>query len=733
MKQAKTSDTAAVESTPETPVVGIGASAGGLEAFTRLLGKLQSNTGLAYVLLQHLDPEHKSELPEILGRAANMPVIAAADGMAIEPDHVYVIPPGTATTVLDGHLRVVERERARGVLTLIDAFFLSLAEAQGGVATAVILSGAGSDGSRGIAAIKERGGITIAQDPGSAEFPSMPESAIATGCVDFVMPPEQIADQLLSIGRVESIREAQTGHSHAGQTRAGQAHPGQAHESPVEVTDTVQADIERILILLMRRTGADFRQYRGATVRRRILRRMIAHGSAQYREYLDRVRADPAELDLLGQDILIGVTQFFRDPEAFVAMQQMALPEVLRGLVPGAPVRIWVAGCSSGQEAYSMAILAFEYLSERGLGNRIQIFATDLNEAAIIRARAGLYPHSIERDVTPERLARFFVREDEGYRVTRQVRDLCVFAKHNLLQDPPFSQLDIITCRNVLIYLDAAPQERTMEIFQYALRDTGTLMLGGAESADATYFLPLDKRHRLYRRLPRTPRPLGSTIGVPAPPVLARRLSHGDSLQRLKPSTSQIIAQDADRAVLARLAPPGVVVNSKLEVVQFRGETSPFLQHSPGAASLHLLRLVRPEFLPWLRSAIDRAGLEATVVRHDDVTFHDGELVRRIAIDVIPFVSGGAEERYFAILFYGDFSQPVHPATESAEGTGKAQRRLVSPVSGPDASREIARLVEELSDTKRYLQDVIEQYEAANEELRAAGEEIQSSNEELRS
>ena len=690
------------------PIVGIGASAGGLEAFTRLVANLRDDTGLAYVLVQHLDPDHKSLLPEILDRAAPVPVVAAADGMAIEANQVYVIPPGAAMTVSDGHLRVVQRERARGVHTVIDAFLSSLSEVHGSDAVGVILSGAGSDGARGIEAIKERGGITFAQDPISAQFSSMPESAVATGFVDLVLPPEEIADQLVQIGRLSTDR----------------LHGG-------ERPDEIEADIGRILTLLRNRTGVDFRLYRTGTVRRRIVRRMLTHRSERHDEYLDLVRSDPTELDLLCEDILIGVTRFFRDPDAFEVLQKTGFPEVTKGKPPAAPIRIWVAGCSGGEEAYSVAILALEHVAGAGLHTPVQVFATDLKDAAITRARAGLYPHSIEGDVSPDRLNRFFVREEGGYRITRKVRDMCVFARHNLVHDPPFSQIDIVTCRNVLIYFDAPLQERAMEVFHYALKASGILMLGGAESAGTDHFVPMDKRHKLYRPYPRARRPLQLTVGVPlapVPPIAAfRRASPGD---RRSPHAIQL---DADRAVLARFAPPGVVVNPSLEIVHFRGDTSGFMQHAPGVASLHLLKLVRPEFLPLLRSAVEQASSDGKAVRHEGITLRDGDIVRRVAVEIIPFRSGAPGELFFAILFETAMNPPVTLAPESDNGGNGTSARSPLPSAGPDEDREIARLVEELAEAKRYLQDVIEQYEAANEELRAASEEIQSSNEELQS
>lgn len=708
---------------PMPAVIGIGASAGGLEAFTRLVNGLRPGTGLAYVLVTHLDPVHESLLPEILARTAPVPVSAAVDGVLIEADHVYVIPPGAAMTVADGHLRIVQRERARGVHTVIDGFLESLSQVHGSEAVGVILSGAGSDGSQGIEAIKERGGITLAQDPGSAQFPSMPDAAIATGCIDFVLPPEGIAEQLLKIGRLSATS---------------------AHRDTSAIAEaTDHDDVERILGLLRTRTATDFRHYRDGTVQRRILRRMLAQRSENHGEYLAAVRANPAELDLLHGDILIGVTRFFRDPEAFAALKADGFPQLMEERSPDAPIRVWVAGCSGGEEAYSVAMSLLEYLTQAGSDAEIQIFATDLNVAAITRARAALYPHSIEDDVSAERLSRFFVREEGGYRVRRSVRDLCVFATHNLVQDPPFSQLDLITCRNVLIYFDEILQDRATKVFHYGLRNNGVLMLGAAESVPSALFSPLDKPHRIFRRQPGAHHRLDllDRAGLAYPISRTPGLEPGRPLER---STTHTVQQDADRAVVECMA-PGIVINEQLEITQFRGDTTGFLQHAPGVASLHLLKLVRPEFLPRLRAAVERATHNAGAIREANIALRDGDSVRHVSIDVIPFRSGPARDRFFVILFDDSSSAELRlPAPDRAAKHGSRSSTAASAVArgvaegvnqppSQGAAREIAELREELVEAKRYLQDVIEQYEAANEELRAASEEIQSSNEELQS
>ncbi|MES2179960.1 MAG: chemotaxis protein CheB [Gemmatimonadota bacterium] len=681
-------------------VVGIGASAGGLAAFTRLVRALPADTGMAYVLVQHLDPSHDSLLPEILGRSASVPVVLAEDGMGVVANHAYVIPPGAIMTLTDGHLRVVQSPRLRGVHTVIDAFLVSLADVHGSDAIGVILSGAGSDGAVGIEAIKQAGGITLAQDSASAQVASMPDRAVATGCVDFVLAPEQIAERLTDIAR--AAREGD-----------GSAERAQHDE-----------DATKILLLLRNRTGVDFRHYRRATVHRRIVRRMIAHKTETRGEYLAHVREHPEELDALHEDLLIGVTRFFRDPETFDALARLGFPQLMRGRAPDAPIRVWVAGCSTGEEVYSLAIVLLEFLGELAAETEIQIFATDLSASAITHARAGLYPYSIAADVSAERLRRFFVSEDAGYRITRRVRDLCVFATHNLFRDPPFSQLDLITCRNVLIYFDATLQQAVMPVFHYALNPGGLLLIGPAESASSEHFTPFDKHHRIFRPKPNARRTSNLELSLRAEPKAATRVVAARAPGQ---SPSSAVERDADRVVLNRIGPPGVVINDRLEILQFRGDTAGFLQIAPGTASLHLLKLARAELIPRFRAAFERARASGTDAREVNIVLRDGDVVRHVSIDVLPFQSAATNERLYVVLFRHELaSVSLAQSPFEREPAGHASHE-------GGAANEVAQLRELLAEAKRHLQDVIAQYETANEDLRAANEEIQSSNEEFQS
>lgn len=688
----------------------MGASAGGLDAFTRLLQGLSPDAGLAYVLVQHLAPDHESFLPELLGRATAIPVVQARDGAHVEPNHAYVIPPNVSMTITDGHLRLTARVKDDGPHLPIDTFLRSLAEVHGAGAVAVILSGAGSDGARGVEAIKEVGGIVYAQDRGSALHSSMPDAAVATGCVDFVLPPEEIAVQLGQLGKylASSTRE----HPTAGTARGDQ-----------------ENELRAILSLLQRRTGVDFSRYRRGTIQRRILRRMLVHRHETCGDYLEFLRHNPAELDLLHEELLIGVTSFFRDPDVFEELSASGLPEIMRSHAHDGPIRIWVAGCSGGEEAYSLGILVLEFLERIGSNVSVQLFGTDLSESAIARARAGVYPASISEQVSAERLRRFFVPESGGYRIAKSVRDLCVFSRQNILRDPPFSHLDLISCRNVLIYLEQALQQRVFPVFHYALEPHGLLLLGSAESVGASseLFEPFSKRHRLYRRKPAPVRPLDLDFARAMPTSRAGTVPQ----PRAPESTTResgSVADALDQFVLSRFAQHGVVVNEQFEIVHFRGDTSRFLMHSPGTASLDLVRLARPELAPPLRAALARAASTGKPARVVHAGMSDETEPRRVTIDVSPLAPASDGERRFVVLF----EEQVPASADRGDGSAPRSRRprRKAPTT---AARQVQSLRDELEAARQHLAAVIEQHNATVEELRAAGEEVQSSNEELQS
>ena len=464
------------------PIVGIGASAGGLNSFMRLLENLPIDTGMAFVIVQHLDPKHESGLTEILAKTTNMPVHEVKDSMVVQPDHVYVIPPDKELAVKNGILNLMLRNDTAKRHMPVDTFLESLAKDQGSTAIGVILSGSQSDGSRGLQEIKAIGGITFAQTPESSKHDGMPRSAIATGDVDFVLPPEEIAFELARIARSGAYND--TG------------------AKKDELFSDDSAELEQIFALLQAACKINFADYKQLTVKRRILRRMDLHRMEKLHDYVDYLRQNPAEVSALHQDILINVTNFFRDPLAFETLRSMVFPTIMKNRVSDDAIRIWVPGCSTGEEAYSIAITLLEYLGDKAAVMPIKVFATDVNETAIIKARQGIYPKSIKADVSTGRLRNFFTELDNGYQICKAVRDMCIFARQDIVNDPPFSHLDLISCRNVMIYLGPVLQKKMFSVFHYALKQNGFLILGTSESVGifADLFGLADKKYKVYAK-----------------------------------------------------------------------------------------------------------------------------------------------------------------------------------------------------------------------------------------
>jgi two-component system CheB/CheR fusion protein len=688
------------------PIVGIGASAGGLEAFRQLLSKLPRNPGMSLLMVQHLEPHQESILPGLLGRATPLPVREAQDGMVVERDHVYVIPPNTTMDLEKARLRIRPRVNKHRVAMPVDHLLRSLAHELGPRAIGVILSGEGTDGTLGLTEIKAQGGITFAQDS-SARNEGMPRSAIAEGCVDYVLPPERIVEELLRI--------------------AGR----QPHERAAEADEPVGDDeplLQRIFNLLQSATGVDFSKYKRNTIRRRIQRRMALANVGTLAEYVHRLEADRVGVHVLYQDLLIRVTSFFRDPATFDALQQTAFPALVQDRAPDTPLRIWVAGCSTGEEVYSLAICLVEYMEAHNLHMPIKILATDISESALEKARSGRYIENIELDVSAERLHRYFVREDNHYRISKTIRDQCVFARHDVTRDPPFSRMDLISCRNLLIYLDLPLQRRVVPAFHYALQSGGLLVLGRSEGLNTfgDLFTPLDERNKVYVRRPvSTPGLLdyhmepGPTVpGAPRPAVPAGL--GGLDIQR-----------EADRVLLARYAPAGVVVDENLNILQFRGRTGPYLEPAPGTASLDLLKMVREGLLIELRAALGQAKAQNVAVRKEGLQVRDQHGLRPVSIDVVPIRVPFSGERSFLILF----EDATHPRpTRPGERGATAAPGVPQTTSAEQAQEEeVTRLRQELDATREFLQAVIEEHEATSEELKSANEEILSSNEELQS
>jgi two-component system CheB/CheR fusion protein len=681
------------------PIVGVGASAGGLEAFRSLLQTLPANTGMAFVFVQHLDPEHESLLTKLLSHATRMPVMEVTEGTAVQPDHVYVIPPNTAMGIRDGILHLLARRNRDGKHMPVDYFFESLAENEGSRAIGVILSGVATDGTLGLTAIKAAGGITFAQDGKSAKYDGMPRSAVAAGCVDFVFSPEGIARELRRIGL----------HPYLG------IPDGTAAETRLTHRDE---GLRKIFALLRNATSIDFTHYKRSTINRRIARRMVLRKMSSLGQYVKYLHENTAELTALYEDILIHVTGFFREPDTFRALKDTILPKLLRHRAPRDPLRIWVAGCSTGEEVYSIAICALEYLRSQNSSAAIQIFATDVSETALERARAGLYSESAMSGLSRERVRQFFVRSDGGYQIIKALREVCIFARQDLAKDPPYSRLDLLTCRNVLIYMEPVLQKRIMTIFNYALKPTGFLVLGKSESISgfSELFTPVGRKRKIYSKKSSDTRP-----GLDLPAARPKQ-APPESLARPDVPPRFDAQKEADRIVMNHYAPAGLVASDDLQILHFRGNVAPYLAPSPGRASLGLLRMVQPEFAADLRAAIHRARKQQRPARKDGILVKRNGHVNELSLEVVPF-KGDAGEWFFLVLF-----QESRVADAEVPGAAASTKK-----SARDNGMDAARLGRELQSTKEHLQSIIEEHEATNEELKSANEEVLSSNEELQS
>lgn len=678
------------------PVVGIGASAGGLEAFTQLLGSIPGDTGMAFVLVQHLDPTHESLLSETLARATPMPVAQVGERTRVQANHVYVIPPNAELGILGGLLTLLPRHEEPGRPHLpIDFFLRALAAEQGGQAIGVVLSGTGSDGTEGLRAIKEEDGITFVQEPATAKFDGMPRSALDAGVADASLPVADIARELVRLSR----------HPYLTDRTARRAPDG-------------DPTLDKIFVLVRAAAGIDFSEYKPASVTRRLTRRMALQRVATREDYLRLLQGSPEEARQLAMDVLIHVTSFFRDPDVFEALKERCFPEILAKKPADAPVRVWVAGCSTGEEVYSLAMVLLEFLGDDH-SRTLQIFGSDVSEQAVATARAGVYPDAVMRDVGEERRLRFFSRVERGWRINKDVRDRCVFVRHDLARDPPFSRLDLVSCRNVLIYFGAALQKRVLGAFHYCLSQPGFLLLGRTETVSgfAPFFTAADQTHNIFARtdVPSTmlfvgngrTLPAAGTTAEHAPAVLAR------------PGVD--VGRHIDRLLLAQYAPAGVVVDDKLEILQYRGRTGAFLEPAAGTPQNNLLKMTREPLFAALRSTFAKARRGRAPVRAQGVEVGEAGDARQCDLVVMP-VPGlpPGEPPVYLVLF---------------EAAAKAQRAQTRP-EPTRAARQAPRVVElerELSATKEYLQALLEEHGRKNEELAAVNEELVSGNEELQS
>ena len=683
-------------------VVGVGASAGGLEALTELLSHLPGDTGLAFVLIQHLDPTHESHLTALLSKASQMPVSEVKDGTRTEANHVYVIPPKCNLGISGGVLETPPRPES-GRNMPIDAFLRALAAERGSKALGVILSGTASDGTLGLQAIKAAGGITFAQDVRTAKYDGMPGSAIAAGVVDYILPPAGIARQLAAFAR---------------DARA----PADSRKAPDR---SAEAELTRMLRLVRTTTGVDFAYYKHNTLLRRIKRRMALRGFEKLEDYRRDLEQNRDEVKILCESFFVTVTAFFREPAVFEELKKRVFPELVANREPGDPIRIWVAGCSTGEEAYSVAICLAEFLEEAELSLPFEVFATDISETAITRARAGTYADAALANVSPGRLGRFFIKTDRAHQIAKVIRDTCVFATHNVALDPPFSKLDLISCCNVLIYLGAVLQHKVLSTLHYALKPTGFLVLGPSESIGSLSesFHQMEKTHKIYSKQP--------DAGSPALPLSEGRSAEGrsDVRERIAEGRAGLdVQKEADRLVLAEHGPPGAVIDDEMNIVQVRGRTAPYLELSPGEPTHNLLKMAREGLIVGLGKAIRTARETNAVASEDGFRIEGSGQLREVAIRVFPFAGPYiSKERYFLVLFEEtDRKAGSLPPAPGDQGSDRLRRELA-------ATREYLRsIVDDKTTTLEELRAANEEAQAGNEELQTAQEELESANEELK-
>jgi two-component system CheB/CheR fusion protein len=673
-----------------------------LEAFSELLRNLPATTGMAFVLVQHLDPTHPSILADLLGNCTEMPVIQAHGDVPIQADHVYVSPPNATMLLVDGMLRVTRpAQEFSHQRRPIDAFFVSLAESMRHRAIGIVLSGAASDGTVGLKAIKAEGGLTYAQDA-TAKFDSMPKSAIAAGGVDFILPPNRIARELATIARHPL------------------ANPNSAQFSVESST------LNKIRAILRQTNGVDFALYKQPTVQRRLAHRMMAQKVDTLESYLDVLQHDPVEADALFDDLLIKVTEFFRDPPVFDALRTEVFPFLAKDRAEGEPLRIWVPGCSTGEEIYSIAISLLEYLEAENRSLSVYIFGSDASERVIAKARTGIYNDSIVSTVSPERLRRFFIRSDSDYQVNSRVRSMCVFSRHILGVDPPLSHMDLISCRNLLIYFTPALQQMVIQTLAYALNPTGYLLVGTSENVGrlSEFFDAVDEEHRIYRRkssldpralslIPNLAGPLEPKFIPAAKPFAGHQGERGG------------VNAFVDQMLLTRYGPSAVVVDQDFRIIEFRGNMKPYLRDPAGEATLDLLNVVREDLASHLSAAIREAHQQRHTVRLEiqvrrDKGFHF------VRITLVPIFLPEAAPH--TVILFEDLADSAELLLKRAS---IASPKLEDGASFDTPERHIEHLERELASSREYLQSIIEELRSTNEEAQSANEELQSSNEEL--
>ncbi|HTJ79624.1 MAG TPA: chemotaxis protein CheB [Rariglobus sp.] len=684
------------------PIVGIGASAGGLEALTQFLEHVPVNCGMAFVIVQHLDPTHKGMLPDLLQRATAMKVVQVTDRIRIRPDRVYVIPPNHDLSVLHGTLHLLTPVAARGLRLPIDSFFRSLADDQRERSIGVVLSGMGSDGTLGLKAIKEQAGLVLVQDPSTAKFDAMPSSVVDAGLADIVAPADQLAVKLIAYRK----------------------HVPKIDKTELPLEGKTQGALEKIVILLRSRTGHDFTLYRRSTLHRRVERRMGIHQLARIGDYVRYLQENPQELDILFKELLIGVTAFFRDTPAWKELTKNVLPALLADRPSGGVLRAWVAGCSTGEEAYSLAMAFVETVKLlKGHNLSLQIYATDLDKDAIDKARHGFFPKAIVSEVSPARLTRFFVKEDNGYRVNKEIRSMVVFAPQNLIMDPPFTKLDILSCRNLLIYLTPELQKKLFPLFHYSLNPRGVLFLGSAESIGSfsNLFAPRALKERIFQR---TDVGIPSTaVDFPAVFVPSRTDRTHSLLATVNPPPS--LQSLADQLLQTRFAPPAVLVNSEGDILYISGRTGKYLEPAAGKANWNVIAMAREGLRYDLTSALQKIHRKKGVIHVRGIK-PDGRPDERCVDLMVQSLEEPRELFGMVLIVFSDSAVPVEVPTAGQGGKqpspSHAQKHL---------ELELQRAREEVQAGREEMQTSQEELKSMNEELQSTNEELQSTNEEL--
>jgi len=681
------------------PIVGLGASAGGLEALETFFLNMPPKAGMAFVIIQHLGPKHKSIMGEILKKDTQMKVMEVQDGMAVEPGCVYFNPPDKEVAILSGIFHLMEPAASPRVRMPIDYFFRSLAEDQGERAVCIILSGTGTDGTLGLEEVKGAGGMTMAQAESQAKYPFMPKSAIDTGQVDYVLPVEKMPQTLVRYVRHPYI------------------------EGPKKSTSEAQEFhnfVPKILLLIRTNTRHDFTHYKPTTIRRRIERRMAVHKIKHIADFYRYLQENPAEVQALFKDMIICVTSFFRDPAAFEVLETKVIPQILESKPAGSSVRVWVPGCGTGEEALSLAMLFSEVMERLGKHSQVQIFATDIDGEAIERARLAAFPESISVTVSPERLKRFFTKKDGIFKMKQEIREMVVFALQNLISDPPFSKLDLVSCRNVLIYLNAELQKKILPLFHFSLNPGGFLYLGPSESISgfSDYFAPVDLKWKIYQ----SKGEFGLRMDHPVP--LRVPLMSAQDERTLIPEAARemSVRQLMEKIILEQYAPACVLVNAKYDILYFQGATAKYLAPPTGEPSFNILKMAHADLRHKLASALHQAVKERKTVPSSGVQIREGDSLAVVDLLIRPLAESGAPSDLYLVVF--EEKTPVSP---------RAKRKGKAPAVSAEIDQRVINLEQELQSTKEYLQTTIEELEAANEELKSSNEELQSTNEELQS